>query len=160
MSSQVTVPIAVDHGQFIACDPEAELDIAAYGDAAYRQGLAAWGNHGGVTIFTASHWTETEVTVALSAERPPISHDDWDHIVEGGLVVRSGRLHLYGPEDTGINEAAIELAPRAYSLIVCGRDFGSTNKYGDEGSDSYALVLWPGAPLTRRVLKDGFAWMG
>jgi hypothetical protein len=144
---------------FIVCDPHAALDIDSYGARASREGLALWSGHGGVTVFTASRWTEADVAVALSAERPAVSEAEWDHVVEGGLVIQSGRLHLYGPEDTGITEAVHDVPPDTYSLIVCGRDFDSTNAPGDDGSDSYALLLWPGPPLERRVVKDGFAWM-
>jgi hypothetical protein len=158
--AQVTVPIEIDHGQFIACDPVVELDIESYGDEALRAGIAVWSGGGGVTVFTASHWTSTTVTVALAPERPPVAADEWDHVVEAGLIVQSGRLHLYGPEDTGANEATIAVPPGTYSLIACGRDFDSTNDYDAEGSDSYSLILWPGPRLRRRVLKDGFSWMG
>lgn len=159
MGSEVTVPVGIDHGQFIACDPDAELDIDAYNDVAQRQGLAMWRGNRGITVFSASHWTETEVTVRLSSDRPLVAEEEWDHVVEGGLVLTSGRLHVYGPEDTGANEASISLQPDTYSLIVCGRDFDSTNEYGDDGSDTYTLLLWPGPPLDSRVLKDGFSWM-
>lgn len=159
MGSQVRVPVGIDHGQFIACDPQADLDIDAYTDRAMRAGLALWGNGGGITVFTASHWTASDVTVALSPARPEIAESDWDHIVEGGLVIRSGRLHIFGPEQTETNESAIAVPPQMYSLIVCGGDFDTTNEYGDDGDDAYALLMWPGHPLDRRVLKDGFAWM-
>jgi hypothetical protein len=154
----VAVSVGIDHGQFIACDPDAPLDIDSYDESASRAGLAMWGRKGGITVFSASHWTSTEVTVRLLRKRPIIAGNEWDHVVEGGLIIRSGRLHLYGPDDTGTNEASISLPSGSYSLIVCGRGFDSTNEYGDEGSDSYTLVLWPGPPLDRRVRKDGFSW--
>ena len=160
MDSEVAVPVRIDHGQFIACDPDARLDIDSYGGSAQRQGLAMWGGNGGITVFTASHWTETEVRVRLLSERPAITETEWDHLVEGGLIIRSGRLHIYGPEDTGTNEAPITLPSGSYSLMVCGRRFDSTNEYGDEGNDTYTLALWHGPPLERRVLRDGFSWMG
>jgi hypothetical protein len=125
MGSEVTVQVGIDHGQFVACDPDAPLDIDSYGDVAMRQGLAIWGGNGGITVFTASHWTQTEVRVSLSSERPALASADWDHLVEGGLIVR-------------------------------GRHFDTLNEYGDEGDDSYGLLLWPGPPLERSVLKDGF----
>jgi hypothetical protein len=159
MGAQVTVPVGIDHGQFIACDPDAQLDIESYGDAAQRAGVAVWGNVGGVTVFTASRWTNTTVTVRLTPDRPAVSSDEWDHVVEAGLIVRSGRLHLYGPEDTGVKEVSVAVPPGTYSLVVCGRDFGSTDEYDAEGNDTYALLLWPGPTLQRRVLKDGFGWM-
>jgi hypothetical protein len=153
MGSEVTVAVGIDHGQFVACDPDADLDIDSYSELARRQGLAMWGGNGGITVFAASHWATTQVTVRLSSGRPDVADDEWDHLVEGGLIIRSGRLHIYGPEDTGTNEASISLPSDSYSLITCGRDFG------DEGYDAYALLLWPGPPLDGRVLKDGFSWM-
>lgn len=156
---EVTVRVGVDHGQFVVCDPDAELDIDSYGPAAQRDGLAIWGSGAGVTVFTASHWTKTVVTVRLVMERPARADGEWDHVVEAGLVLRSGRLNLYGPEDTAVNEASVVLPPGSYGLRVCGRDFDSVNEYGDEGNDSYLLMLWPGPVGERRVLKDGFSWM-
>jgi hypothetical protein len=90
------------------------------------------------------------------SERAAPAAADWDHLVEGGILVPSGRLHLYGPEGTVSREVSISLRPSDYSLIVCGRDFASTDEYGDEGRDRYTLIRWPGQPLRRRVLKDGF----
>jgi hypothetical protein len=156
---EVTVPISVDHGQFIVCDPAAELDIDSYGPKATRQGVALWGAGGGLTVFTASHWTATHVILALHDEKPRIDVDECDHVVEAGLSVRSGRLQLYGPEDTNLNEASVVVPSGTYSVIVSGKGFDTTNEYGDEGADTYALHLWPGPPLERRVLKDGFTWM-
>ncbi len=85
----VTVPVAVDHGQFIACDPEAELDIDSYSKEAIRQGVALWDGGGGITVFTASHWTHTLVTVALHHARPRLHLDECDHVVEAGFSIRS-----------------------------------------------------------------------
>jgi hypothetical protein len=155
----VTVPVSVDHGQFIACDPEAKLDIDSYDEEATRQGVALWEASGGITVFTASQWTETFVTVALHHEKPRIDVDQWDHVAEAGLSIRSGKLHVYGPEDTNVNEASVVVPSGTYSVIVSGKNFDTTNEYGAEGADTYALHLWPGRILERRVLKDGFTWM-
>ncbi len=159
MGSEVTVPVGIDHGQFIACDRGAQLDVDSYDELAQRQGIATWSGNRGITVFAASNWTKTNITVRLSIGRPAVAEDEWDHVVEGGLIVSSGWLHIYGPEDTGTSEASIRLPTDSYSLIVGGRGFDTTNEYGDEGSDTYALLLWPGPPLDRRVLKDGFSWM-
>jgi hypothetical protein len=156
---EVVVSVAIDHRQFIVRDASATLDIDAYDERASREGLAVWGDHGGVTVFTASQWTETQVTVGLHDERPTLTLDDWDHVVEAGLHLSSGEMRLYGPEDTGVTEAAITLPQGAYSLVVSGCGFDTTNEFGDEGADTYALRLWPGPLLQRRVLKDGFASM-
>jgi hypothetical protein len=157
---EVTVPVAIDHGQFIVCDPDAKVDIDSYGEEATRQGVAPWSGGGGITVFTASRWTKTVVIVALHLEKPGIDIDQCDHLVEAGLSIRSGRLHLYGPEDTNANEASIVLPSGIYSVIVSGKGFDTTNELGDEGSDTYALHLWPGPILKRRVLKDGFRSLG
>ena len=159
MGGELTVSVGIDHGQFIACDPARELDIDSYDDLAQRAGLAVWGNAGGLTVFTASHWTSSTVTVRLTLARPTVAAREWDHLVEAGLVLRSGRLNLYGPEDTNANESSVVVSPGTYSVIVSGKDFDATNQHGDEGTDTYALHLWPGPLLERRVLKDGFTWM-
>lgn len=95
-------------------------DIESYGTQASREGLAIWGDGGGVTVFTASHWTETNVVVALHPTRPSLGLDAWDHVVEAGMTLGNGRLHIYGPEDAVINEASVALPPGSYSLPVCG----------------------------------------
>jgi hypothetical protein len=160
MGSEVRVRLGIDHGQFIARDSVSVLDIESYDDDAIQHGLAIWDSRRGITVFTASSWSESEVTLRLSAVRPVVTAEDWDHVVEGGLVIESGCLHVYGPEDTGTNEAMVNVPSDSYSLLVCGRAFDSTNEYGDDGRDTYALLLWPGSPLRRRVLKNGFSRHG
>jgi hypothetical protein len=66
----------------------------------------------------------------------------------------SGAVGVLGPESTGIDETVVTLPSGEYSLLVCGYDFGTTNEYGDDGDDSYAVWLWPGPVLTTKVLKD------
>ena len=154
---EITVPVRIDHAQFIVCDPAARLDLDSYTEQASRQGIAAWGDGGGLTVFTASRWTDTRVTVALHGAEPETDLGSWDHVVEAGIAIGSGRLHLYGPEDTNVNEAATAVPAGTYSLVVCGRGFDTTNAHGDDGTDEYALHLWPGPRLDVRVRKDGFS---
>jgi hypothetical protein len=156
---EVTVPVAVDHGQFIVRDCDAKLDIDSYGAEATRQGVAVWGAADGITVFTASGWTDTRVTVALHDETPRIDVNESDHVVQAGLSIRSGRLQLHGPEDTESNEASVVVPSGTYSVIVSGTGFETTNDHGDEGADTYALHLWRGPLLERSVLKDGFTSM-
>jgi hypothetical protein len=96
--------------------------------------------------------------VALHDEKPVIDIDQCDHVAEAGLSIRSGRLQLYGLEDTNLNEVSVVVPSGTYSVIVSGSGFDTMNEYGDEGVDTYTLHLWPGPLLERRVLKDGFTW--
>ena len=157
VGTETTVPVDIDHGQFIVSVPSAEVSVDSYDEAANRAGLAVW--PGGCIVFTASHWTRTTVTVALSADRPAIALDAWDHAVDPGIDVPDGQLRIFGPESTGVDESAVELPSGTYSALVCGAGFDTTNEYDAEGSDTYTLFMWPGPVLPRRVVKDGFAWM-
>lgn len=102
---------------------------------------------------------QTQVALALCAARPTLEPDAWDHAVEAGITLRSGHLHVYGPEDTLTDEASVRLPPGTYSLLVCGAGLHTAGESDEEGADRYALWLWPGPSLRRRVLKDGFTWM-
>jgi hypothetical protein len=112
---------------------------------------------GGITVFTASHWTATHVNVALSDERPIVELDAFDHTVEAGITLPGGLLQIGGPEET--SEACIELPGGSYALLVCGSGFDTTNAFDEDGADAYAFWLWPGPELRRRVLRDGLTWM-
>jgi hypothetical protein len=90
MGSDVTIPVHVDHGQFIACDPDAELDIDSYGESASREGLALWGGNGGIAVFTASHWTYTKLTVRLVPERPSLAEHEYQRRAPLRRVRRTG----------------------------------------------------------------------
>jgi hypothetical protein len=120
---------------------------------AQRLGLATW--TGGLAVFTESHWTKTTVQLCLRDERPAVDLADWDHAVESGIRVTGGAVRIFGPESTGANEVAVQIPSASYSIVVCGSGFGSTGEYGDDGSDTYTLWLWPGPVLPARRLKDG-----
>ena len=149
------IPAAVDHGQFIVCDCNSQIEIDSYDDAAHRAGLAAWGD--GIAVFTASHWTDTSVRLSLRRTRPVIDLDAWDHVVEGGIRVCGRAVNVFGPESTATNQASVMIPSGSYSLAVCGTGFATTDEYGDDGSDTYMIWLWPGPILQTRVLKDGLA---
>lgn len=148
----MTLRVAVDHHQFIASDPTGELDIDAYNEEPQLARLAQWPR--GVTVFTSSAWAETEVIVELHTERPTVDLTACDHAVEGGLSLPSGHLHIYGPETTGSHEPCVRIPSGEYSLLVTGSGFGTADPHGDDGDDTYRLILWPGTILSPRVLKQ------
>lgn len=145
--------VRIDHGQFILCDLDSELDVDAYHEKAQAVGFAAW--RGGLSVFTESLWTESTVRVQLLGERPILDLGPLDHVAEGGIICATGELRAYGPEDTGISEAVVRLPPGSYSVIVAGEGFATTDEFGDNGDDRYTVFLWPGDALGPRVLKDG-----
>jgi hypothetical protein len=144
--SEVTFSLALDHGQFIVQDREADLDVDAYTAEAQAIGLASF--NGGVVVVTDSHWTSsTELRISLATHRPSIDLTAHDRVVRAAIECKSGEFQIYSPEETGSNERSLTLPAGNYGLIVCGDGFGHANEHGDDGADRYEIFLWPDEEL-------------
>jgi hypothetical protein len=151
----VTLSVAVDHSQFLVLDRDSEIDVDAYDATAHANGLASW--PGGVAVFCDSHWTEaTTVVMGLVETQPAVELSAFDHVAVSGLSCPSGELVLCAPEETGIMERHVSIPAGNYGLLACGDQFGNVDDYGDNGNDTYSLMLWPCNELpATRVLKNG-----
>jgi hypothetical protein len=151
----VTLSVAVDHSQFLVRDRDSEIDVDAYDTTAHTNGLASW--PGGVAVFCDSHWTEaTTVVISLLETQPAVELSALDRIAIAGLSCPSGELVIYAPEETGITERRVSLPAGKYGLLVCGDQFGNGDQYGDNGNDTYNLMVWPCTELpATRALKNG-----
>jgi hypothetical protein len=153
---EVTVEPFCDYHQAICAD---EFDTKGSADARDEQssndGLALWDD--GFAVGTARGWATIPLTFALYDDRPELNLDDWDHVVEGGVRLRSGRLVVEGPADLHDDAPRIILPPGDYSLLVLVSNLRSVDRESRAmmGDDRYRVVLWPGPVLSRRVLRRG-----
>jgi hypothetical protein len=76
----------------------------------------------------------------------------YNHIVEGGLEIKSGKLQVLDcPNSTLILE--IKLNPGKYRVRIYSWGFDKTDIDEDEGTDYYKVEIWPDNNMKREVLK-------
>jgi hypothetical protein len=73
----------------------------------------------------------------------------YDHIVEGGLALKSGILEILDCPSLSI-ELKIKIKPGFYRMRVYSSNLNSV--IGDEGEDYYKIEIWPDT-MERKVLK-------
>lgn len=158
MHSRLTVP--VDHGQFLVEDADAadlsDWDLGATYEQLGRDHLAT--APGGLVVATACSYgpVPIEVETRLAPSDEPL--DGWDHAAEAGLVVRSGRIALFGPEGSkDPDRASVAVPPGTYRVLVL---YGNLDSVPDldsrEGREHYRVVLWPATDTGVIVHKRGF----
>lgn len=88
--------------------------------------------------------------VILSARNEQIDFDLYDHIVEGGIEIKSGTIQIL---DCPSSEVHLELSvkPDFYRARIYSINLASVD--GDEGEDSYKIEIWPASEMERKVLK-------
>ncbi|CEJ13786.1 hypothetical protein BN1110_04110 [bacterium YEK0313] len=120
-------------------------------EAAVERMLAA--GDGFVMIGTVRNMT-VPLTVEVTQTEPAADPDDWDHVAECGLAVRSGRIVVSGCTDYRPDAARIAVEPGEYRVRVSYGGLNTLSEDGLDGQDHYRAQLWP-APLAElRVLKQ------
>ena len=79
-----------------------------------------------------------------------LDYGKYDHIVEGGLELKSGILQVL---DCPISNTELEitLLPGLYRIRV--NSSGLNTVVGDSGNDYYKIEIWPDNNIVRKVLK-------
>jgi hypothetical protein len=98
---------------------------------------------GTVGIGTARNMT-VPVVIEIRRAKPGDSLDEWDHVVEAGLTIRSGALVVAGCTDFFPDAARLPLAPGEYRVRLYAAGLRSVSPDGLEGDDRYRVVIWPG----------------
>jgi hypothetical protein len=108
---------------------------------------------GPVSVLRAT-WSCQWWSRLIGANRPE-PPDEWDHVAEAGMVVRSGTMVIAGCTDYFPDAARIPLDPGEYRVRLYAHGLRSVSPDGLEGADRYRIVLWPGdAAEAPPVLKD------
>ena len=76
--------------------------------------------------------------------------EDYDHIVEAGIEIKSGTIQVFDCPFSSI-ELEIEVIPGTYNVRIYSQNLASVD--GDEGDDCYKIEIWPGNEMERVVIK-------
>jgi len=110
-----------------------------------------------IAVDTASYRFVPVVVEVLDKE-PGEDFDAWEHVVEAGLNVRSGRLVVYGPTQDFRGAVRLRIAAGTYGVRVSSRGLGTVPPNGLTGEDSYRVQLWSVARMGRpTVRKQGIS---
>ena len=134
-----------DYGQVYLYDAAAaeSVDFLAALDDSVRTGLSVGVAGALVDLLLPLQWNFSAPLVLETPEgEPPLDLDDWEHVVEFGLQLPSGRLMLEGSGGSG--RAEVEVPPAAYRARWAGRGFPPPGEYvpGESSDDAYRLQLW------------------
>ena len=140
-----------DYFQFYLQDECADGNLGdAWTDTAVNDLLAlAPGTIGVGTVRNMDVPVEVEIL-----DGPPQNDlAQWDHVMECGIVVPSGRLVIAGCTDYFPDAARLNIASGTYRARIYYGDLDSLREDGLTGDDHYRIVLWPSNDLTRNVIK-------
>jgi hypothetical protein len=87
----------------------------------------------------------------LGSRRDYIEYSQYDHIVEGGLDVKSGVLQILDCPNLNV-ELEIKVISGKYRTRIYSLNLASV--VGDSGGDYYKIEIWPDLNMERSVLKS------
>jgi len=139
------------YNQFYICDKDFSGDTGSenfWTDTAFDSRLAV--QSGVLGVGTECYGPVKGMLTILESVNTDLNIDKFDHIVEGSLEIKSGRLQVLDcPDSTVILETALEIG--IYKVRVYSSNLASVD--GDEGDDRYLIEIWPDSNRERKVLK-------
>lgn len=139
-----------DYSQFYLRDEGADGDLSeSWTDGAAARLLALAPGAVGVGTVRAD-WVDAAVEVHEA--EPPVELAAWDHVVECGLGVPTGRVVVAGGTDYSPDAARVEVPPGHYRARSCAGGLRVAETGG--AGDRYEVQLWPGEGEGVRVLKS------
>lgn len=88
--------------------------------------------------------------VILEKPIESIDYNLYDHIVEGGLELKSGNLQILDCPNSSV-ELEVKVKPGNYRVRVYSSNLASV--IDDDGDDYYKIEMWPDDNMERKVLK-------
>ena len=88
-----------------------------------------------------------------------IDFADYDHVVEGGIVLQSGELQILDCPFSNV-ELTLNVNPGKYRVRIYGSNFASVEEpdlWNDTDNDYYKIEIWPSNDMQIKVLKQ---WTG
>jgi len=140
-----------DYFQFYLQDEEADGNLGdAWTEQAVSDLLAL--APGTIGIGTVRNM-DVPVDVEILGGPPREDLAQWDHVMECGIDVPSGRLVIAGCADYFPDAARLHIAPGTYRARIHYGDLDSLSDDGLDGDDHYKVVLWVSDDMSRRVIK-------
>jgi hypothetical protein len=104
----------------------------------------------GVGIYSYGH-VKGELCILM---KPPqaIAYDRYDHIVEGGLEIKSGVLQVLDCPNSKV-ELEVKVKPGKYRVRIYSSNLAGGDMDEVEGKDYYKIEIWPDENMERKVLK-------
>src|SRR5882724_1443101 len=135
--------------QFWLCDENADIESGDWTTEGGRDLLAV--GQGSIFVGTIDN-SFVNVQVEVRDVEPVDDLEEWDHVTECSIEVRSGRLAIGGITDSLDRAARINLNPGVYRTRIhySGREHDWTVPYVLE---RFRILLWRGQEIAPRVLK-------
>ena len=145
--------IFADYNQVLLHDEAIEDDVSeSWDEKAYKQMVDV--SNGVVSLATARN-LDVPIEVVVCDIEPSEDTGSWDHVVQCGINLPTGRLIVRGVSDYLPDTKRIELKPGQYSVWLLYGELNTLSDDGLEGNDHYKVLLWPSStPLTLEVLKS------
>ncbi|MCC4632016.1 hypothetical protein [Xanthomonas dyei] len=141
-----------DYFQFYLQDEAADGDLSDAWDPAAVQTMFAVSS-GVVGIGTVRNM-DVPITLEFLASEPAADFTNFDHVVEGSLVVNSGPLVVAGCTDYFPDAAHFDLEPGIYRVRLSASGLATLSEDGLDGQDHYRVQLWKAPPIQPVVLKQ------
>jgi hypothetical protein len=163
---QTTNFITFDYDHWSLFLHDAELDFAAPENdhvIAIDAAKSGIGRAGGlVNLGAPAQWHfGAPLILEIWSDTPDLDIDDWDHVVEFDLDVRSGRLALAASGSGPGDETLVSLPAGYHRARWSGRGFENAREaaYRDEPRpDSYRLQVWPRTTSSPDVGHKVWPW--
>jgi hypothetical protein len=139
------------YNQFYIADkfsPKKTDDESFWSSLAYNDRLAI--GDGILGIGTECYGPINGELNILSKANTNFNPNKFDHIVEGGVESKSGKIEILDCPNSKV-ELAIKVAPGNYLVRIYSSNLRSVK--GDEGDDYYKIEIWPDNNLQRKVIK-------
>jgi hypothetical protein len=144
--------IFADYFQFYLQDEAAEGDLSDAWDAPAVERMLAI-SAGMVGLGTVRNM-DVPVTLQLLDAEPADDLTEFDHVVEGSLVIKTGPLVVAGCTDYFPDAARFDIEPGTYRVRLSCAGLNSLSEDALEGQDRYLVQLWQAPPIDPRALKQ------
>jgi|SRR5579871_6423118 len=152
-TKSVELSLFADYFQFYIQDESAAGDLSENWDQEATDRLLAIAP-GAVGIGTARNM-EVPVTIELHNREPDDDSSEWDHVVEAGLNIASGRIVIAGCTDYFPDAARVEVPSGSYRARVSYGALDTLSEDSLSGEDHYRVQLWLDTPSTAvHVIKQ------
>jgi len=153
MSTVHHLKFYTSHCQFYIHDKGSAGDTGSeffWSDEAFEDRLAVGKGILGIGV---ERWGFINVDIELlDAENSFINIDDYDHIVEAGIEIKSGAIQILDCPTSEI-QLKMEVNPGLHKVRIYSMNLSSVNDDEEEGEDVYRVEIWADNHMTRKVLK-------